>query len=1089
MVLSTESCFSCHRVLINTHKCVLCSVCGSWYHFSCADLTSSPECNWFCKTCTTAIFPFNHFEDEFEFKNALSTPCCKLDNVMEFNPIDYFDEGRALLLNPDIDADINFFNSIHLCSSKYLSLEQVTSAMTSLQYNNCFSVAHINCRSLFHKLSDIHLFLVQSKANVLAVTETWLTSDTEGAVEIPGFNFVHNCRNGAKGGGVGFFIKKDVAFEQVEATWTNALNNTFECMFIKLYQTNGKDIMIGAVYRPPGSHLDEFNEDMDHMLSNLSSKNRKIILAGDFNVDLMKVDHHYPTSVFFNTLMSHQLLPTILRPTRITASTATLIDNIFTNILSDSQDSSVVMCDISDHLPILFHTDLRPSKPSKQFTLPNRLVNEKTITSFRESLTNCDWSDVMYYCSNNDPSSAYKAFLYNYTMLYEKAFPIIENNNKKSQKIKQPWMTSGLLKSCNKKSRLYLKYLKFPNEMNKMTFIRYRNKFKQLRKEAEKMYYAEKFLKCEYSLTKTWKIIKAMLSSGNSLTVDSFIIDGVETKDKEKISDKFNEYFINIGPTLASNISESPQKFDHFLKMSSSSSIGIIESSAQEIIEISKQLNYSSSSGVDGINPQIGKVAIEAVAYVLADIINCSFLNGIVPDELKIAKVVPLYKNGEKNKISNYRPISVLPYFSKFFEKIMYKRIIDYFSKEKTLSPEQFGFRKQHSTFMALLEMQVKISESMDKNEFALGIFFDLSKAFDTVNHKILLKKLEHCGIRGLAHQWLSHYLRDRTQCVYFDGHQSSYRTIRCGVPQGSILGPLLFLVYINDLPLIANQSKFILFADDSNVFFSDKSAVSLEKRVNSELEMISVWFKANKLSLNIDKTKFILFRSHRKPAPPYALKIVIDNNELLQESSSKFLGVYVDQHLTWNDHILHISKKLSKNISILSRIRHCLPKHILQHLYYTLFFPYLSYCNISWGSNYPSRLRRLVILQKRAIRITCSLRRLDSTKLAFKENNLLKLADITKFQTGLFMYRYHNKLLPSLFDNYFIQGVNVHKHYTRTSCNYRAERARTNVKQFSIKCSGPQLWNSLPSTITTELSVNRFKIVLKKYLLNSHVI
>jgi len=223
-------------------------------------------------------------------------------------------------------------------------------------------------------------------------------------------------------------------------------------------------------------------------------------------------------------------------------------------------------------------------------------------------------------------------------MLYEKAFPIIENNNKKSQKIKQPWMTSGLLKSCNKKSRLYLKYLKFPNEMNKMTFIRYRNKFKQLRKEAEKMYYAEKFLKCEYSLTKTWKIIKAMLSSGNSLTVDSFIIDGVETKDKEKISDKFNEYFINIGPTLASNISESPQKFDHFLKMSSSSSIGIIESSAQEIIEISKQLNYSSSSGVDGINPQIGKVAIEAVAHVLTDIINCSFLNGIVPDEIKNCK-------------------------------------------------------------------------------------------------------------------------------------------------------------------------------------------------------------------------------------------------------------------------------------------------------------------------------------------------------------------------------------------------------------------------------------------------------------------
>src|ERR1043165_1920485 len=266
---------------------------------------------------------------------------------------------------------------------------------------------------------------------------------------------------------------------------------------------------------------------------------------------------------------------------------------------------------------------------------------------------------------------------------------------------------------------------------------------------------------------------------------------------------------------------------------------------------------------------------------------------------------------------------------------------------------------------MTLLEIQCKILESIDNREFSLGIFFDLSKAFDTVNHKILLEKLDHYGIRGISNVWFCEFLNNRSQYVYFKGQLSISKPINCGVPQGSILGPLLFLIYVNDIAATSKIFHYILFADDTNVFISDKSVESLFERANHELTTISSWFRANKLSLNIDKTKFILFRSRRKLLPAYNYRLTIDGQQIMQTESCKFLGVYLDQNLTWKEHITQISKKLAKNISILSRIRHCLSKNTLQSLYYSLIFPYLSYCNICWAANYTSYLKDLEILQK----------------------------------------------------------------------------------------------------------------------------
>jgi hypothetical protein len=279
---------------------------------------------------------------------------------------------------------------------------------------------------------------------------------------------------------------------------------------------------------------------------------------------------------------------------------------------------------------------------------------------------------------------------------------------------------------------------------------------------------------------------------------------------------------------------------------------------------------------------------------------------------------------------------------------------------------------------------------------------------------------------------------------------------------------------------------QFILFADDTNVFMSDKSIDMLVNRVNVELQLVSTWFRANKLSLNLVKTNFILFRSCRKSMSHCNLNISIDNITITQVSCAKFLGVYVDEHLTWKEHIDIISKKLSKNIGIISRISYILPRNVLVALYYSLIFPYLSYCNITWASNYQSHLARLVILQKRAIRTICKRPYGESTQPLFVSLRILPFDLINKHQICIFMFRFQRKLLPANFHRYFYLNLEIHDHYTRSCSKYRTCYARTNIRQFSVLVRGPTLWNSLPTELTSLPTVHHFKTQLKRYFMES---
>ena len=330
--------------------------------------------------------------------------------------------------------------------------------------------------------------------------------------------------------------------------------------------------------------------------------------------------------------------------------------------------------------------------------------------------------------------------------------------------------------------------------------------------------------------------------------------------------------------------------------------------------------------------------------------------------------MIPIYKKDDAEIYSNYRPVSVLPSFSKILERLIFNRCVDHLDKHDILNEKQFGFRKNHSTYMAIIELIDKINNAVEKRETTLALYLDLSKAFDTIDHNILLYKLEHYGFRGIVLNWFRSYLSNRTQYVYYNNCKSEKLDVTCGVPQGSILGPLLFILYINDIVNTSNMLQFILFADDTTILFSDKDISSKIDLINTELKEVTNWFKTNKLSVNASKTNFMIMgTTHQTSKPKNNIKVILDNVELSRVNKTKFLGVLIDENLTWKDHIDAISKTMSRNIGIINKLKHFVPKRILLSLYYTLVMPYLNYGILAWGNSCKTYLNKLLKLQKRA--------------------------------------------------------------------------------------------------------------------------
>ena len=678
--------------------------------------------------------------------------------------------------------------------------------------------------------------------------------------------------------------------------------------------------------------------------------------------------------------------------------------------------------------------------------------------------------------------------------MHNAQFPLKRKQDKgKINKSKSPWMTRCILKSVRNKNKLYKSFLNNPNDRNRQKYTKYKNKLNHIIKLAKKIYYEEQLIKHKQNPKMMWKTLNELLNKPTKNTklsktfVESNSLKLIE--DPHKIANKFNDYFINIGPNLAKKInSDDNDTFVKYLNGSYPSSFLIDAVTQNELENEIANMKPNKSSGCDDINTKIIKKIAKEISKPLAHIFNLSFLSGIIPDNLKVALVTPIFKSNDETKFENYRPISVLTCFSKLLEKLMAKRLTMFIGKHKILSKHQYGFRQNRSTEHAIINFVDKITTAIDQGKFSVGIFLDLSKAFDTINHRILIRKLDHYGIRGVAKKWFENYLCNRKQLVKYNGVKSEEMTITSGVPQGSVLGPLLFLLYINDIQYCSKLVSIILFADDTNILYSDACLETLNEILQTEMNKIAYWLNANKLSLNTTKTKLILFRSRNKKSK-HDLKISINEENIKQVQNINFLGIVIDEFLTWRDHIDLIAKKIIKCAAIISRIRHFTNLNSLKLIYYALVYPYLTYGNLIWGNAYKSHIRKLVNIQKKIVRLITFKSYSEHTDPIFFELKILNMYKLNEYLTSSFMFRYfHLQNLPEFFTDYFMSNKDFHNYNTRNASLLHKKFNRTNYKNRTFSNKGINLWNNLPLQYKQIRSFPVFKKAIKLYLLHSDI-
>lgn len=617
----------------------------------------------------------------------------------------------------------------------------------------------------------------------------------------------------------------------------------------------------------------------------------------------------------------------------------------------------------------------------------------------------------------------------------------------------------------------------------------YKNKLVSIIRISKKDYYHTLLNKYKSNTKKTWEVLNSIIKT-NRGKVDYpnyFVNDesGIINKVND-IVNTFNEYFVNVGFKLAQEIVEqrNEERPDEVDIPSNIHSIFIRGTHEMEILDIVNNCKNKKSTDCNDIDMSLLKNIIEYIVKPFTYICNQSFLTGIFPNNMKIAKIIPIFKSGDRHLFSNYRPISLLSQFSKILEKLFVCRLDNFIDKHKLLSEHQYGFRANRSTSIAVMEMVEEISTSMDNNEYTLGVFLDLKKAFDTIDHGLLMRKLERYGIRGKAYFWLKSYLDDRYQFVQINDVRSDLMKVTCGVPQGSVLGPIMFVLYINDICEVSKILKMVLFADDTNLYCSGKNLEQLLNTVEIELMILKKWFDDNRLSLNLSKTKFIIF-GNRKSINK--VKIRINNEEIDRVYENKFLGVIIDHKLSWKPHINHVKRKMSQSIAILHKTKHILNENSLYILYCALIVPYMIYCVEVWGHAYKTNINPIYMLQKRAIRIIKHVDYHEPTNQLFSNLNALKFFDLVNFYTVQTMYKVYSNLLPNCIQRLF--EIRESQYGIRGMHMFKKIRVRTNTKNRCISVKGVNLWNNLHTELKLCNSLCKFKKMFKNKVVNDYLI
>ena len=882
------------------------------------------------------------------------------------------------------------------------------------------------------------------------------------------------------------YIDSKFRYETIEEF--SLIREDFESLVIKVFFDDNKFKIIINLYRIPNSNIEVFLEWLNNMLVKLKTSNAdEIILCGDLNINLINFNNHSPTNEFLNSLISHSFLPLITLPSRITQNSANLLDNIFTNKSSDHYQSGLIYSSLSDHLPV-FYLNVIKKKEQPISKIKKRNMSKNNIELFKQKLSSNDWSPIQ---NDYQPESAFKKFSTEIEKKFETCFPFKNVNQNKKRTPVNNWMTRDLLNLRNTKDKLFRCKMRKRTENAKNKFNEASRIYKAAVRVAKKDYYSIKFDEYSKDMKKTWEMINTLVRKNKkSSSIPNLFQD--ENKNYTtflEIAEGFNSFFVDVGPRLANEIPESGKNFQEFMSPPIDHNFIFQNITADIIYSTLSKLKPKNSSSHDNISTKLLIQIMPCIISPVVHLFNLSFKTGFIPKDYKSAKVIPIYKAGEKNRFDNYRPISILNAFSKLMEKIVACQMMKYLNKFNILYEHQYGFRSGRNTSQPLIQLINKVYQGLNSktSEYTVSVFIDLKKAFDTCNISILVKKLEHYGFRGISSKWFSSYLNERTQYVEINGEKSSLKEITHGVPQGSVLGPILFLLYINDLPN-AIEIFSSLFADDTIFVNSNKDLKTLEESTNIQLERAKIWFQSNKLSLNISKTKYIVFRTNRMANVNPEFKITIGDREVerigndCNLKSFKFVGVHLDENMSWEHHINHVINKISSSNYALNQLKKFVPISIRKTIYNSLVKPHIEYAITCWGNTKCEGMKRLVTKQKQAIRNVANAKFNAHVDPLLGTLKILNIEDTIKCHTAEFVKSLFTEKLPISFKDIF-----------KPMASERVVKLTVQVPK--LKCIEafpnvmfPKIWNNLDNNIRLSNSCNIVKNKIKQQSFESYI-
>lgn len=841
------------------------------------------------------------------------------------------------------------------------------------------------------------------------------------------------------------------------------------CMIIKL----GLDTVVIGIYRPHCFKHDatKFLKSLDELLFNFKSY-QNIIIIGDINIDIATNNNDKISDEYLNLTASHGLLPAFTMPTRLN----TCIDHVILKTNKPAK-ASVIESAVTDHSAVAV---------SLQTT--NRNKNQQII------------SKINYTTLENDMNKVNFDIIYDLTCPNKVANLIVDLisgalvANTQILRIPhrrlaiKPWITLGILRCMRNRDNMHSKLKSHPNnDVLRKTYKRYRNYCNDLLKKLKRQYETNEIQKAGKNSKKIWEIVKRNTNINVSKDSSKELLS--LSSSPQSSVDEVNTYFTNIGSSLAGKILQNNNHHQQAsLPPTYLTSMVLLETDYAEVADTITSLKNDCSKGWDNIPSKILKLYKHILVVPITYLCNLCINSGIFPDAFKKSIVRPIFKSGTRDRVTNYRPISILSSLSKILERIMNKRLTNYLESNSLLSSQQFGFRAGKSTDAAVHELTDHLVQNIDSGKKCIGVFLDLAKAFDTVSIPLLINKLEAMGIRDKQLQLFKSYLSGRKQSVRIDEFTSKEETINYGIPQGSILGPTLFLVYANDLcSMSLTNGKILSFADDTALVFTGDNWQETFKIAQIGLDKVTNWLNQNILTLNVDKTKYLKFgiRSTSTALPNTSEYFLIVHNcqmdnrglcgcpKLDSVNSLRYLGVIIDHNLNFKQHIETLTIRTRKLIFIFKSLRNIAPFNIIKTIYFALCQSIFSYCITSWGGAAKTNLERIEIAQRAILKVATFKKRLFPTFDLFQEWKVLTIRQLFILHTVMKQHA----------NQYYDKSIKQTKRRFDRICHI--VRCRTEFAKKFIRYQGPQLYNKINRVLDVyPLTKQLFKVTVTNWLM-----